>query len=485
MSYPTANFTFQSNYEVEAAKPLDNRFVTPQYSHLTSNPWTPYVGMLCYVSEDTDASKRGLYVLAASPSTTAGNWEKVGSSLTASDLYTLLGVDQSSTDEDFLRIDGTFASPTVDLSSYSNTTTMNTAISTALSSYSSTTAMNTAISTALSSYSSTTAMNTAISTALSPYATTASLSGYATTASLATVATSGSYNDLSDTPSGTLPAITGTGGTTSSRYLRINADGSGAEWAFTGIPSSLLSISSSQEGKVLTVDDDGDALFSNPTKSNWNETDSTSAAFIQNKPTIPSILDNNGNALTSIQSGRAANRFPVCGTTVPAQNTLLSFGSANKLYGRAVGADAGEFLRASNNMVDGDLVVCDRSTSGYASGALKTISRPFIKACGRVDGGNPASFDGSSGFSTVTRSATGTYDFAFSSAASHTNYVINATLIEANSGSGRDDIIVQIESGSIATTGFSLIIHEGDNGGNAGTLRDRDFTVMVVDYSDH
>jgi hypothetical protein len=147
MSYPTANFTFQSNYEVEAAKPLDNRFVTPQFSHLTSNPWTPYVGMLCYVTEDTDASKRGLYVLTASPSTTEGNWQKVGSDLTVSDLYTLLGVDENSTDGDFLRKDGTFA--TIDLSSYSNTTAMNTAISTALSSYSDTAAMNTAISTAL------------------------------------------------------------------------------------------------------------------------------------------------------------------------------------------------------------------------------------------------------------------------------------------------------------------------------------------------
>ena len=99
--------------------------------------------------------------------------------------------------------------------------------------------------------------------------------------------------------------------------MRINADGTGAEWAFTGVPGALLAISSSQEGKVLTVDVDGDAVFSNPTKSNWNETDSSSAAFIQNKPTIPSILDNSGNALTSIQSGRATNRFPVCGSVVP------------------------------------------------------------------------------------------------------------------------------------------------------------------------
>ncbi len=83
-----------------------------------------------------------------------------------------------------------------------------------------------------------------------------------------------------------LPAISGTGGTTSSKYLRINSDGTGAEWAFTGVPSSLLSISSSDSGKVLKVDSDGDARFSNPTKANWNETTTTSAAYIQNKPTI-------------------------------------------------------------------------------------------------------------------------------------------------------------------------------------------------------
>ena len=83
-----------------------------------------------------------------------------------------------------------------------------------------------------------------------------------------------------------LPAISGTGGTTSSKYLRINSAGDGAEWAFTGVPNSLLSISSSDSGKVLKVDSDGDARFSNPTKANWNETTTTSAAYIQNKPTI-------------------------------------------------------------------------------------------------------------------------------------------------------------------------------------------------------
>ena len=53
-----------------------------------------------------DGSNNGLYRLTDTDKTVASNWVLVGSNITASDVYTLLGVDESSSDENYLRKDG-------------------------------------------------------------------------------------------------------------------------------------------------------------------------------------------------------------------------------------------------------------------------------------------------------------------------------------------------------------------------------------------
>ena len=100
---------FASDIEVAHTGPLDARLVTPLKSELTSMAFA-YKGMIVAVIDD--GSNNGLYRLTDTDKTQASNWVLVGSNITVSDLYTLLGVDQSSTDENYLRKDGTFATPT-------------------------------------------------------------------------------------------------------------------------------------------------------------------------------------------------------------------------------------------------------------------------------------------------------------------------------------------------------------------------------------
>lgn len=67
------------------------------------------------------------------------------------------------------------------------------------------------------------------------------------------------------------------------------------------------SATSSDEGKILTVDSNGDpswvpAQTYSQVQSNWNETDSSSVSYIQNKPSIPtatSDLTNDSNFITA------------------------------------------------------------------------------------------------------------------------------------------------------------------------------------------
>ena len=100
---------FSSDIEVAHTGPFDARLVTPLKSELTSMAFA-YKGMVVAVTDD--GANNGLYQLTDTDKTQASNWVLVGSNITVSDLYTLLGVDQSSTDENYLRKDGTFATPT-------------------------------------------------------------------------------------------------------------------------------------------------------------------------------------------------------------------------------------------------------------------------------------------------------------------------------------------------------------------------------------
>ena len=83
---------------------------------------------------------------------------------------------------------------------------------------------------------------------------------------LATVATSGSYNDLSDKP--TIPDV-------SNKVDKVSGKGLSTNDYTTAEKDKLAGIASGAEVNV---------------QSDWNVTDSTSNAFIKNKPTIPSTV---------------------------------------------------------------------------------------------------------------------------------------------------------------------------------------------------
>ena len=88
---------------------------------------------------------------------------------------------------------------------------------------------------------------------------------------LATVATTGDYGDLLNTP--TIPAA------------QVNSD-----WdAVSGVAQilnkpSLATVATSGSYTDLS---DKPSIPASPVQSNWNESDSSSLAYIQNKPTIP------------------------------------------------------------------------------------------------------------------------------------------------------------------------------------------------------
>lgn len=76
-----------------------------------------------------------------------------------------------------------------------------------------------------------------------------------------------------------------------------------------------------------------------------------------------------------------------------------------------------------------------------------------------------------------SRSSTGVFVITFGSALANTNYTIVGQIIE---GADRDDIKIHVVDGTKATTGFTLNMYEGDNGGTADVLVDRGFFVTVI-----
>lgn len=153
---------------------------------------------------------------------------------------------------------------------------------------------------------------------------------------LAAVATSGSYNDLSDQPtipSGTqlLPPATPAD---EDKVLTVDSNGY-PDWVTPSSPQQVQSdwteadtsspayiankptipsgdqlvpsATSTDEGKILTVDSNGDPSWApaqsySQVQTNWNETDTSSVRYIQNKPSIPtktSDLNNDSNFITA------------------------------------------------------------------------------------------------------------------------------------------------------------------------------------------
>ena len=79
----------------------------------------------------------------------------------------------------------------------------------------------------------------------------------------------------------------------------------------------------------------------------------------------------------------------------------------------------------------------------------------------------------------VTRTAVGRYTCTISPARPNAQYVVQLTCMET---SGLlDDVIIQVQDGSMATTGFNYFIHEQDNGGSPGAYRDRNNFITIFD----
>jgi len=88
------------------------------------------------------------------------------------------------------------------------------------------------------------------------------------------------------------------------------------------------SATSSDEGKILTVDSNGDPEWApaqtySQVQSNWNETDSSAVSYIQNKPSIPtatSDLTNDSNFITAsdVPSAQVQSDWTESDTSDPA-----------------------------------------------------------------------------------------------------------------------------------------------------------------------
>jgi len=185
------------------------------------------------------------------------------------------------------------------------------------------------------------------------------LSIYATAASLATVATSGSYADLSNKP--TIPDAQVQSNwnetdTNSKAYIQnkpsIPAAQVQSDWTQTNssapdfiknkptIPAGVVvdqtysaSSTNAQSGTAVA-----EAIASVPAQvqADWNETNSSSKAFIQNKPTIPAgvVVDQTYNASsTNAQSGTA-----VAGAISTKQDTISDLATIRT--GAGLGATA-------------------------------------------------------------------------------------------------------------------------------------------------
>lgn len=128
------------------------------------------------------------------------------------------------------------------------------------------------------------------------YITSSALNGYAKTSDLATVATSGSYNDLTNKP--TIPAAQvnadwNVTNTSSMAYIKNKptipsavTESTVSGWGFTKNSGTVTSVNN-----VSPVN--GNVTLSIPAaqvQADWNVANTSSMAYIKNKPTIPSAV---------------------------------------------------------------------------------------------------------------------------------------------------------------------------------------------------
>ena len=133
------------------------------------------------------------------------------------------------------------------------------------------------------------------------------------------------------------------------KVLKATYSGGQGSYTWDSAPSGVPTVQAADVGKVLGVKDSTGALqWVNQTQhiqSNWNEADSSSDAYIQNKPTIPNPANNatitvqiGSTSIGSFTTDQLANStitIPEASTTVTG---AMSSADKAKLDGIAVGA---------------------------------------------------------------------------------------------------------------------------------------------------
>ena len=187
-------------------------------------------------------------------------------------------------------------------------------------------------------------------------------------------------------------AISGTGQVPSvtanddGKVLKATYSGGTGTFSWDSAPSGIPSIQASDKGKVLgVVNQNGTLDWVNQTQhvqANWNEANSSSDAYIQNKPTIPDPANDSTitvkiesttiGSFTTNQNSNSTITIPEASTTVTG---AMSSADKGKLDGIAVGAQVN--VKPNWNAASGtDAEILNKpDLSVYAlSSSLKTVA---------------------------------------------------------------------------------------------------------------
>lgn len=194
----------------------------------------------------------------------------------------------------------------------------------------------------LSNYVTTSDLNTALANYVTSTSLATTLLGYVTTATwntLGAVATSNSYNDLDDKP--TIPTVNNAtltiqkNGTTVQTFT---ANASSDVTANIAVPTATSDLTNDsdfvEDANYVHTDNNFTTTLKNKldgiqagaeinVQADWNETDTTSDSYIQNKPNIPTVND---ATLTIQRNGTNVQTFTANASTNASANILVQSG---------------------------------------------------------------------------------------------------------------------------------------------------------------
>ena len=188
------------------------------------------------------------------------------------------------------------------------------------------------------------------------------LSVYAQSANLATVATSGDYSDLTNKP--TIPAAQvqsnwNESDNTSKAYIQNKPD-----LSVYAQSSSLATVATSGDYADLT---NKPVIPAAQIQADWNESDSSSKAYIQNKPNIPA-------AVTVDQTYNASSTNPQSGTAVAGALASLSVDEVPAV----TSSDDGKVLKATYSGGTGSYSWENETGTTYTAGEAIDITNNEI-----------------------------------------------------------------------------------------------------------